>query len=100
SGGRGLRSVPTRRSSDLSASTPGLLIDLTSIAEVADDSSDTIRAEAGARISALNGVVAPSGHEILADLPLDRIEAGATLGGMIRSEEHTSELQSRFDLVC
>src|SRR5699024_8231222 len=83
SGGRGLRSVPTRRSSDLSASTPGLLIDLTSIAEVADDSSDTIRAEAGARISALNGVVAPSGHEILADLPLDRIEAGATLGGMI-----------------
>ena len=65
------------------SSTPGLLIDLTSIAEVADPRGGTIRAEAGARISALNRVVAPSGQEILADLPLDRIDAGATLGGMI-----------------
>ncbi|UZD61196.1 FAD-binding oxidoreductase [Brevibacterium sp. JSBI002] len=64
-------------------STPGLLIDLTSIAEVADHSSDTIRAGAGARTSALNRTAAQSGREILADLPLDRIEAGATLGGMI-----------------
>ena len=65
------------------ASTPGLLIDLTSIAEVADHSSDTIRAGAGTRISALNRFAAQSGREILADLPLDRIDAGATLGGMI-----------------
>ncbi|MGC2942464.1 MULTISPECIES: FAD-binding oxidoreductase [unclassified Brevibacterium] len=66
-------------------STPGLLIDLTSIAEVADLSGagDTIRAGAGARISALNRFTAESGQEILADLPRDRIEAGATLGGMI-----------------
>lgn len=65
------------------ASTPGLLIDLTSIAEVADRSDDTIRAGAGTRISALNRFAAQSGQEILADLPLDRVEAGATLGGMI-----------------
>lgn len=65
------------------ASTPGLLIDLTSIAEVADHADDTIRAGAGTRISALNRFAAQSGQEILADLPLDRVEAGATLGGMI-----------------
>ncbi|WP_166823718.1 FAD-binding oxidoreductase [Brevibacterium limosum] len=65
------------------ADTPGLLIDLTSIAEVADPSSDTIRAGAGTRISALNRLTAESGQEILADLPLDRIDTGATLGGMI-----------------
>ncbi len=65
------------------ASTPGLLIDLTSIAEAADSSGDTIRAGAGTRISALNRSVAESGREILADLPRDRIDAGATLGGMI-----------------
>lgn len=65
------------------ASTPGLLIDLTSIAEVADPRGGTIRAGAGTRISALNRFVAQSGQQILADLPVDRIEAGATLGGMI-----------------
>ncbi|WP_157689049.1 FAD-binding oxidoreductase [Brevibacterium siliguriense] len=67
------------------ASTPGLLIDLTSIAEVAVSSGagDTIRAGAGSRITALNRFAAQSGQEILADLPLDRIDAGATLGGMI-----------------
>ena len=67
------------------ASTPGLLIDLTSIAEVADhfNAGDAVRAGAGTRISALNGSAAPSGREILADLPPDRIDAGATLGGMI-----------------
>src|SRR5699024_11261677 len=30
---------------------------------------------------------------------LDALEAAEDLGGL-RSEEHTSELQSRFDLVC
>ena len=67
------------------ASTPGLLIDLTSIAEVADhfNAGDVVRAGAGTRISALNRSAAPSGREILADLPPDRIDAGATLGGMI-----------------
>src|SRR5437868_11827634 len=29
-----------------------------------------------------------------------RCQAGQTPSGLLRSEEHTSELQSRFDLVC
>src|SRR5699024_12882799 len=36
-------------------------------------------------------------HEILAGQPI--IEGGGKLLN-VRSEEHTSELQSRFDLVC
>jgi glycolate oxidase FAD binding subunit len=67
------------------AATPGLLIDMTGLAEVAEGPADgpTVRAEAGAKISALNGLAARSGQEVLADLPDDRIGAGASLGGMI-----------------
>src|SRR5699024_1334210 len=67
------------------AATPGLLIDMTGRAEVAEGSADgpTIRAEAGAKISAVNGLAARSGQEIRADLPEDPIAAGASLGGMI-----------------
>src|SRR5437868_15181256 len=35
-------------------------------------------------------------HRVRGDLPLDR----QRLAPLDRSEEHTSELQSRFDLVC
>ncbi|UVI34817.1 FAD-binding oxidoreductase [Brevibacterium spongiae] len=65
--------------------TPGLLIDLTGLAEVAERSSAdlSIRAGAGARVSALDRIAARTGHEILPDLPADRIEAGSSLGGMI-----------------
>jgi glycolate oxidase FAD binding subunit len=67
------------------AGTPGLLIDMTHLAEVADHSvaDATLRAGAGARISALDRLTAGSGQEILPDLPIDRIEAGSSLGGMI-----------------
>ncbi|WP_210602622.1 FAD-binding oxidoreductase [Brevibacterium oceani] len=85
------------------AATPGLLIDMTGLAEVADHaevtdrsqtggrsvpadrsvSDGTLRAGAGAKISALDRLAAASGQEIFPDLPLDRIEAGASLGGMI-----------------
>src|SRR5699024_12058807 len=34
------------------------------------------------------------------EFPGGKIEAGETAQGALRSEEHTSELQSRFDLVC
>ncbi|WP_420095645.1 FAD-binding oxidoreductase [Brevibacterium sediminis] len=64
-------------------STPVLLIDLTSIAEAADPRGGTIRAGTGSRISALTRFAAQSDLELLGDLPADRIEAGATLGGMI-----------------
>jgi glycolate oxidase FAD binding subunit len=67
------------------AATPGLLIDMTGLAEVAEGPADgpTVRAEAGAKLSALNGLAARSGQEVRADLPDDRIAAGASLGGMI-----------------
>jgi glycolate oxidase FAD binding subunit len=67
------------------APAPGLLIDMTGLAEVVDHDIDdaTLRAGAGAKISALRRFAAHSGQEILADLPADRIEAGSSLGGMI-----------------
>src|SRR5207249_8130381 len=33
-------------------------------------------------------------------LTLRRVGSASRKGGLFRSEEHTSELQSRFDLVC
>src|SRR5437868_9596495 len=44
-------------------------------------------------------------HELLAEQGVEAVlqrvaDALATLVGDARSEEHTSELQSRFDLVC
>lgn len=67
------------------APTPGLLLDLSGLAEVAGHSRDdkTLRAGAGAKISALNRQLENAGQEILADLPADRIDAGSSLGGMI-----------------
>ncbi|WP_166972621.1 FAD-binding oxidoreductase [Brevibacterium atlanticum] len=73
------------------AATPGLLIDMTGLAAVADPpgaenrstADRTLRAGAGAKISALDRLAAASGQELLPDLPLDRSEAGASLGGMI-----------------
>ncbi|WP_209323248.1 FAD-binding oxidoreductase [Brevibacterium renqingii] len=67
------------------ATTPGLLIDMTGLAEAADRSvaDATVRAGAGAKISALNDLAGRTGQEILADLPDGRIAAGSSLGGMI-----------------
>src|SRR5699024_11558127 len=48
-----------------------------------------------ARVSEAAGVVSArtSEHDILDGIALDLLDR-------VRSEEHTSELQSRFDLVC
>src|SRR5699024_12801197 len=37
---------------------------------------------------------------IVSHFVFDPVDHGARDGGLFRSEEHTSELQSRFDLVC
>src|SRR5437868_10599888 len=42
----------------------------------------------------------PSTLEPRHDLPYKRLVFAAALERLFRSEEHTSELQSRFDLVC
>src|SRR5699024_11300285 len=79
-----LPAFPTRRSSDLS--TP----------QVVDLANTVIGAGAGRFRSAgltLRGMRPPGPEPRLAEHPDEDAEAA-------RSEEHTSELQSRFDLVC
>src|SRR5437868_9786711 len=51
-------------------------------------------AEAGCYSMALSANLEKAGH------PAKRISTTATVKLEMRSEEHTSELQSRFDLVC
>src|SRR5699024_12754810 len=69
-----LHSFPTRRSSDLSYDDLPLFLNSELVAKVL-------------------GVSPSSGYELMhqPDFPVHQF---------IRSEEHTSELQSRFDLVC
>src|SRR5699024_12380738 len=52
---------------------------------------------AARRAAGPEGIEVEEQHECVGDLI---VAAGEVLGGLARSEEHTSELQSRFDLVC
>src|SRR5699024_12658979 len=61
---------------------------------IVDDAMQKAR-ERGESARMVNTVV-----ESTRQLVADRIKTGAALEGASRSEEHTSELQSRFDLVC
>src|SRR5207249_12213080 len=88
---RALPPFPTRRSSDLFRDLQVIMVDDGST----DDGAQAARARAAADprfilVQALNGGPGREG--------LDQDEPG--VGGGARSEEHTSELQSRFDLVC
>src|SRR5699024_12553899 len=85
-----LHSFPTRRSSDLAAGVQDLLLaGVERMARGAD-----LGADDAIRLGAAGGerVAAGAGH-----LGLDVCGVDLSLH---RSEEHTSELQSRFDLVC
>src|SRR5699024_11631582 len=48
----------------------------------------------------LSAVLAPSVNAVMNLLKLIRVSFINALTMIVRSEEHTSELQSRFDLVC
>src|SRR5207249_11286953 len=77
-----LHSFPTRRSSDL---------------DVVEDAADD------ARLGEAAGRGGRPGHGRRGRGRLVGVVGGAALGvgaGQARSEEHTSELQSRFDFVC
>src|SRR5699024_12153229 len=93
---RFLRSLPTRRSSDLSGHGP-------SFGDAARSASPGARTPlaAGAAASADGAEQRRQGAVQLA-LPVRPAvgAAGVEVGVDGRSEEHTSELQSRFDLVC
>src|SRR5207249_9596789 len=83
-----LRSFPTRRSSDLALPQPdGALL------------GDVYICPAAARRWVKNGR-SGKGEEGRVEEELVRLTVHGTLHVLGRSEEHTSELQSRFDLVC
>src|SRR5437868_12108389 len=75
---------------------------------VRPDRAVVIRSRVIAALAAIDGAHAPAGEEIgieqsLHDArrALGRANAGEEqLARVRRSEEHTSELQSRFDIVC
>src|SRR5699024_11278553 len=82
---RALHSFPTRRSSDLA----GRVV-------LAAFSHRRLK-----RVRRLLPEVATSASPLeIAALRLGRVPLAARNGAVARSEEHTSELQSRFDLVC
>src|SRR5207247_9586468 len=92
-------SFPTRRSSDLSFFTK-LLADATAVFFVA-----TVLAKLSlAAITSSMDVTAAMDCDLSAATTSDRspswLAAASMLLNKFRSEEHTSELQSRVDLVC
>src|SRR5699024_11840620 len=88
-GPRALTSFPTRRSSDLDLELAELLA-----------AEAVLRDHAANR--ALDGARGVLGEELGVGRGLEPArESGVGVGLLVpRSEEHTSELQSRFDLVC
>src|SRR5205085_12641579 len=74
-GGGGLRSFPTRRSSDL-----GRVVHQA--------------APGGLEVDGVDGVEPRQGH------PQPHVGLGELAAHQVRSEEHTSELQSQSNLVC
>src|SRR5699024_11818280 len=87
---RGLPSLPTRRSSDL-LDIPACAIQLTGEGKTGDScAADECSHEESPFGSGLKN------SEISAAASFRGISGSSPL----RSEEHTSELQSRFDLVC
>src|SRR5690606_42085771 len=93
-GSRALCSFPTRRSSDLGQSVPG-------VPGGGAVSEEQIRQEI--RLAELEMKQAQKQLETLRKR-LDRLTVRSNLSGTVvqvnRSEEHTSELQSRENLVC
>src|SRR5690606_41619076 len=94
-----LHSFPPRRSSDLVAATvtaPATVVSPTSTAAAGDTGG-----EAKGRNSFHGYSRSPVPRETLTpEDVLPRPPGSPAAGGEVRSEEHTSELQSRENLVC
>src|SRR5207248_10233421 len=94
---RHLPPFPTRRSSDLEHHSvfPPMVVQMMSVGEetgavdeMLDKIADFYDQEVEATVNAMTSLIEP----------LLIVVMGAAVGG--RSEEHTSELQSPYDLVC
>src|SRR5699024_12802021 len=87
-----LHSFPTRRSSDLG--TGKLMIATSKLA------ASVIAPVVPEATYMLDGLERISHGEIPSKIAAIGIGPGIVNEALVRSEEHTSELQSRFDLVC
>src|SRR5207249_10501689 len=95
---RDLPSFPTRRSSDLDVRYRGIAVGQIDAVNLVPDLGGVLIT---ARLTAQSRELARSGSRfwvVRPQLHLTRVEG--QLRAHDRSEEHTSELQSRFDLVC
>src|SRR5687768_18257100 len=92
---RNLHSFPTRRSSDLSCSSGPRPV------SIATADQGTLPGRSGFESAVAFEVVVVLELRTLADVVEDRAEhADRHAVEYLRSEEHTSELQSRLHLVC
>src|SRR5207247_5739727 len=90
---RASTSFPTRRSSDLLAIAIFKLVKAVLLLSVGLGALSLLDPEVMARVSHWTHRMLIDEHSLLVQKFLLRL-------GVVRSEEHTSELQSRVDLVC
>src|SRR5207249_11224469 len=95
---RHLHSFPTRRSSDLAYAMTTPIVVLEDLSSSFDAFGRSWELTRGARGKVAGTIVVTW----LISQFLPQVVIGSISGalGVARSEEHTSELQSRFDLVC
>src|SRR5207302_2869983 len=97
---RDLHSFPTRRSSDLEGAAR-LGVSLTFVIARGDPYTELRRVADEMRADAVVvGASTQAGHRWIGSLAVRLVKAGRWPVTVVRSEEHTSELQSRENLVC
>src|SRR5699024_12577078 len=87
-------SFPTRRSSDL----PSIFFIFSCHSSVSHPALGDLRRSRLILAQLLISI--PAGQGMQYPQPRQKSPVNSVLSASIRSEEHTSELQSRFDLVC
>src|SRR5439155_23626436 len=95
-----LHSFPTRRSSDLAGLMASLLIVATALAQDTNAPTKMKPTVVTGSLIPTAETVGPAPVETLQAADIERTGAQDALQLVRRSEEHTSELQSRGHLVC
>src|SRR5690606_41867887 len=96
-GHRALHSFPTRRSSDLVVVLAATIATLLLAAGIAFHLSGTVTRPLRQAILLARGI---AGGDLTQEIRVDRRDEAGEMLLALRSEEHTSELQSRENLVC